>query len=515
MSIVYVGEDVEVMKELKQAFLNKAEVCFELDFRKTIVSYKEIEVLVIDFTFFKLTPLFMTQLMAFKQMLRGKHTPIVGMFVSKEELLESRLLLSKGICYTHIKGADTSIFMKDLAWLAFNEKRNPLEFATSRDFSTPFNIQFFASLTRLSVESMTLETDIIPEGEVDLEFEFFDSAKPQSLTLQDTQPLSRHFDFLHSFQLTLTYPSKWDTFDVNVLQEDTVETIISNLSHQKIGPSVCLLTENAELIDYTLQSFESETKYKISIFDDIDVFKQAIMDNMFNLVFLDLAPQQEAHAFEALSEALLTDSTIRPLLMFFNVKHETEEIVQLLSYERCLVEKSSLELKTLKVFLEKFSSKLKNEEDYSGYFDPTAQSSLAFINHEVMITGISERALYFASPLEIPMFSLFTIDAPVKMFLTVIPLEIRMPYNAKGKIYQALIHGLDHDEEETLRIYVYSIYFEKPQEFGVLASKALKVEVPLALPCKSMAEVFEQELAIIEPIVKVSRKRVTTMLSKL
>lgn len=144
-----------------------------------------------------------------------------------------------------------------------------------------------------------------------------------------------------------------------------------------------------------------------------------------------------------------------PILLVFNVQQSSSEMRSIISYENTLTHLKSIDLEVVKTLAEKLDNKFKIS-DVAGkvFFKTTDPQSIMTLKREAKIVGITESVVYFKTRYEIPMWTTFVVDEPIKMLMTVVPLKEDSPMQGKEFVYRAILHGTGEREKANLRVLV-------------------------------------------------------------
>ena len=85
------------------------------------------------------------------------------------------------------------------------------------------------------------------------------------------------------------------------------------------------------------------------------------------------------------------------------------------------------------------------------FFRYSDKESNIFLKRKVTVLGMTESVMYFQSSLEIPMWTVFRVEKPVKMFLTVVPHKEGGEFSTQENSYRSLINGVGELEKADIR----------------------------------------------------------------
>jgi hypothetical protein len=98
------------------------------------------------------------------------------------------------------------------------------------------------------------------------------------------------------------------------------------------------------------------------------------------------------------------------------------------------------------------------------FFRYSDKESNIFLKRKVKVLGMTESVMYFQSPLEIPMWTVFRVEKPIKMFLTVVPHKEGGEFSTQENSYRSLINGVGELEKMDIRRLINSTLGEEEKE---------------------------------------------------
>ena len=141
-----------------------------------------------------------------------------------------------------------------------------------------------------------------------------------------------------------------------------------------------------------------------------------------------------------------------PFILVFNSSDETSKLRDKLNYENCISYAGDVHLDEIKKMAKILDDKkhITDTQDrvYLKLRDPM---SLIYIKKNFNVIAMTESNLYFESKLEIPMWTVFIVDAPIKMLFTVIPHEDSGKFKTEKNVYRAMINGVGEMQKAQIR----------------------------------------------------------------
>jgi hypothetical protein len=140
----------------------------------------------------------------------------------------------------------------------------------------------------------------------------------------------------------------------------------------------------------------------------------------------------------------------RPYILVFG--HENKELAKSYPDNKVLVYSGQVSLSEIRNIAKILDDKLHITNAEQKVF-PSSHSEISFmlVKLNVSVKAMTESIAYFESSLEIPMWTVFLVNNPLPMLLTVVPHQEDSEYKSNPKIYRALINGIGMSEKAKLR----------------------------------------------------------------
>lgn len=178
--------------------------------------------------------------------------------------------------------------------------------------------------------------------------------------------------------------------------------------------------------------------------------------------------------WETLGEIITTIKKIadyRPFIIVFNQKIRDAKFLQTNTrYERILVYPHSFDLevilKVVGVFSKKYFSSPAASIGEGGVSIRTedALKGSVEILPMVQLIAATEAVIYFKSEGPVSLYSVYKMDFPINMYITVVPHWQKGHKQYPKDTFKALIHGLGESDKKEMRKFVYSVYFKDIEE---------------------------------------------------
>lgn len=141
-----------------------------------------------------------------------------------------------------------------------------------------------------------------------------------------------------------------------------------------------------------------------------------------------------------------------PYILIFNCTRTSQMMRDELNYENCLSYSGDLFIDEIKHMAKILDSKRKiSDSKRKVFLKLKDEKSVMFIKKEVKVLGMTESILYFESKLDIPMWTVFRVDNPVKMLITIVPHKNDGFFKTEKNVYRSLINGAGEKEKAQIR----------------------------------------------------------------
>lgn len=522
--LVYVGDDPDFVKEMGVMLKDRSQgpqkwslvvLADGPGVLSRVLGLRDVVGVVLDFTPHSagVSENFCHELVMFKNLSHGRAIPLIGVFSDKTQLQNLEHLFTLGVSFSHVKGADVSVFHRDLIWLARGVQDHLGGFATVKRLDLNYEVTSLAAAVELTADEIWFDSDVLPLTENPCRFAAFGEQKPHGLSVGLNHTHSRWHDGFFHGQMLVTYPGPWDTPDENVLARDTFETWIAQYE-EELGAEgrAFVLTQNPSIIETVLLN-PLIGRMRVTCIDRLADLKQHLLALKPHVVSLDLPDGSEpADYLQVLRSALQDDVDWKPYIVIYNCQLETYEWRTILETDRVLSYASSLDSEILKMMLDVSAKKIAPEKQTGRHhFKLNDPQRLLEFDLPIYITSLSEHEMTFFCSEEIPMFSVLTLRAPVKAYMLVIPQFRQLSRGPRGVHYQTILHGLSLEEEAMLRQYVNAAIFDRPKVFGEMPTTPIPEQVVVAKD----EEIKENNAPVIPLPVATIEKRVAVGKSKL
>lgn len=474
--VLYFGDDPEVISQGEDFFSKKSNASnnFKLmpvvpteNFLQSshIKSYNP-QLILVDFTHPSFnSQAFLRQLNLFKHHEAFRLVVFAALFKDKEEMENFWFLKHHGLTYSFIKGNDYPILFADLYYITYDVNPSFPQFARAKNLDLKYEAFFPCLLTGINDSSVRVTSDVECDEDLKLEHALAGERQINAFPVEELTRAQGLDDSLISYTLSIPYPGPWEEVGGNVILKDTVETILSDSEVLSPDPAHCLLVDMNETnlffelldenkdIPLQLHFKKDYTETLAFLQPEIIVIEAASADNVGNL------------SLAGLLSVIKNLPAYDPLIIIFNSQTDTTHLREDVKYKRLLCHPQKCTATILSLLLKAHAEKSQTEETFWKVPQPSVKISQLDLKLGITITGISEHAISFISPLVIPMYTNLRFDVPVDCHLLIVPPIRELPADHRGNTYMGFIHGIDQKEANYLRKFVNQIIFSPLEKF--------------------------------------------------
>jgi len=154
--------------------------------------------------------------------------------------------------------------------------------------------------------------------------------------------------------------------------------------------------------------------------------------------------------FVQLMENINSINHYKPFVLLFG--YDDKDISKSFPDNKILVYPDFVYLKEVRKIAKMLDNKLHISNAKQKVFPSShSDSSLMLVKRNVSVKSMSESTVYFESDTEIPMWTVFMVEKPVPMLLTVVPHKSDGEYKNNPRVYRALINGAGMKQKALLR----------------------------------------------------------------
>ena len=139
-----------------------------------------------------------------------------------------------------------------------------------------------------------------------------------------------------------------------------------------------------------------------------------------------------------------------PIIVFGTNENELDK--QNIKYPKLMAYNHMIRIKEVEKMAKLIDEKIFVSNAKSKVFTTSQDdNSIISMKRVVDILAMTESVAYFSSPVEIPMWTVFQLEKPVRMIFTVIPHKESGEFAREKNVYRALINGINEAEKSKLR----------------------------------------------------------------
>ena len=429
-------------------------------------------------------------LLLFKHHHELKTVPIFGIFCNSDEIYRLRYLFSCGIVYAHIKADYNGTLFEDSFYIGFEEKITFPKYAMGSHINLPYDIKHVTSVSELTVNAITVETDLKPEidTEVESNFYLFKDFTPKKFDVSFINDSAMLYDYIYSVELYIPYSGgPWDEIDEDSFKKDTMETWLdfNKEFFQHSYGSVLIVNNNLETI---YDFFRSDPVNKINIHytsrlrRDFELIKNFKPDTIFYSFDDEEETSEKSKGIDDTTDEIYLKNTLNsmsqiinfiktidsyhPIILTFLNNSSSEALRKTFAYPSIISSAAPMNIKFMKTILESFLEKqINNGIGPAFQMKVTDPRRYVELKRNVIITSLTEHEVTFLSDDYLPYYTILKMEEPTDILVTVIP-PIRTLENSADKThYMGIIHSVDEERLQILRQFVNQIIFKKPNAF--------------------------------------------------
>jgi hypothetical protein len=517
--IYYIGQDAEFFNRLQTFAIGKKltlkDTFFEQYLPGSLVSQAISlfpSIVFVDFKYLdNYVDDFFSELIYLKKIDSFKSILFISLFSNKEELEEYSYAFTSGFQLSFIKGCEENILFANSFYIGYGERNSHAQYVKVKNIDLQMKLGFCSTLTAISTDSFVIETDVPATGPtLPLRLEIFPELNAESFNIRKRMPTNYLYPMIESLILDFPIAGAWDaTANDNIKKEKIEEWLeLNSVEFEKFNLRIHVVTKNKDLIlplynsvKSTGIAFELQENLNIeTLFDELSLKRP-------HLIFLDLeeasGSENNLENFSYVTSSVRVIENYNPIIIITNNDSKSEAIQNIYNYKSLIIIPQSL---TIDIF-SSLSNKLLERKSaiqpqFSiNYFSKADRRRSIDVNHDVIISSLSELEISFYAQFEIPMYSVLHLSIPLECYATVVPFSTGQKKEPKGWCYTAFIHGLSERELAVLRKFINQILYKPLQQFSlseveyILSRKEPPKIAPEALQISDTLESIESTKA--------------------
>ncbi len=482
--VLYLGSDREFQKSLTEFYqvrlLNPNNLILSVEEDRfdnffTLIVEEMPHLVLIDFSNEenlqedKLATLF-RQLHFIKQNSFFKEIAIVGLFVSSQQVREHLALVSSGISYFFVKGTEDLLALLDSCYIGFEQNVPLAEFAKARDLDLPYVAQFTAGVTKIGKSSLILESDLdlSLETSVDISCSLANGEFPQRCEVINRWSVTDNF-FFNRYELEIPFCGAWDEPSIYNILEDSYLTWLDFAREEfvfKNGRVLFYVKEKKTLlaIEKLVHQFP-HLEIRVDGRESLDLLQLKP-----RVIFLQLAVSDDEEEnlytfFTKIVSKIKRDVGYRPLIVLFASPSTREALSKVVDYDHLLVSGKVWSEELVTGMFSKLEQKLVDQRVIEHYPLLSEENNVT-LALPISITSLTERYITFYAAKNIPMYSLFKLDVPCSLLVTIIPPFDSLPGKESQEHYLGVINGISVEQRALVRRFVNYLIHRRPTEFA-------------------------------------------------
>jgi len=164
-----------------------------------------------------------------------------------------------------------------------------------------------------------------------------------------------------------------------------------------------------------------------------------------------------------LTQTIKALSNYIPYIFIFNYK-QGETISKVVNYPKLLSFPTPFTWPIVENIAKKLTEKTPEKLTKRHFFSSKNPDVIVKIEHNVNVLGFDEQNLYFEYLEELPMYTVFSMIYPVKLLLTIVPIQEGSEFSSNKNAYKGLINLVSESKFQKLRFEINEIFFEEKKQ---------------------------------------------------
>lgn len=392
-------------------------------------------------------------------------------FFSTQKSVKKYLGLSLyGVNYFFIKGTENILSFLDTCYIAFEQNVPIPPFAKAKNMELPYDGNLISGLSFVGKETLYIETDLEfkVNDEIVVENSLIDETFPVDLTIGE-QKENTDFYFFNSYLIDIPFCGAWDEPSEKNIVEDTYSTwydfALEDMELKKARILFAVQEKDALLSIESLcakyQDYEIVTNEAVTI---------ANLEARPSVIFLQLGEmdKDDEHIYDPLARLLVLVKRMvayEPLIVLFSSPSTKDALSKAYLYSKIVTSTYPYSQKIVESMLDRLSKKLNEQEPVIKRFPVLREESVLRIKFPMKITSLTEHHITFFAEKGIPMYSIFTMNMPVPMIITIVPQIDFLPSKDTQEHYVGIINGTTVEQRATLRRFINYLIHNRPKVF--------------------------------------------------
>lgn len=169
------------------------------------------------------------------------------------------------------------------------------------------------------------------------------------------------------------------------------------------------------------------------------------------------------HSLREIVETVKKIPNYMPIIVVFNSNVRSSDFQSKFQYKKILTYQDDPDIDIIAKFAHGYDDSIEEDPEKRVYFSSTDLNTVLQCKRQVELVAISEFLVYFKTQDHIPKYTVFRMDSPVKMLVTVVPMSPEDEFAKEKNCYKAIINGLDDYEKQQLRQSINKIFFREKE----------------------------------------------------
>lgn len=174
--------------------------------------------------------------------------------------------------------------------------------------------------------------------------------------------------------------------------------------------------------------------------------------SMPHLIVYNYSEENNTDGLKDITKMIKSIEGYHPPIIIFNFKGNQSGILSEVDYINLLISSNDIDLDEIFKMAQILDNKLDISDGLAKVFPKSSdENSLIFYKSKVDIISITESTVYFKSEADIPMWTVFYVEHPLQMLLTVVPHRDGGDLSSEENIYRSLINGVTEIGKSEIR----------------------------------------------------------------
>ncbi len=190
-----------------------------------------------------------------------------------------------------------------------------------------------------------------------------------------------------------------------------------------------------------------------------------ITRNRPNLIVFSYDPDvNNYNVLKNIVSKVKTAEGYEPHLVIFNSTKVNDELMTFINYDKVLSDGGPLNWDLVKKMAAVLKEKANDPPEGISFVHGNNPGNVLQMERDIKILRVNEKELYLECLSNIPMYTVFRLETPVKMLLTIVPISENHEFNSTPNVYRGLINLVADEHTQRLRVRIKDYLFQEKAE---------------------------------------------------